>query len=105
MRSLGYSPTNQQLKEMMNKVDENNDGVLTYDEFVSMMQAGDVETDFDIEIKEAFEFFDKDGDGEITPLELAEIMRGLGDKLSDEEIDLLVKVADKDGDGTISIEE
>lgn len=42
---------------------------------------------------------------QVTPSELAEIMRGLGDKLSDEEIDLLVKVADKNGDGTISIEE
>lgn len=42
---------------------------------------------------------------QVSPSELAEIMRGLGDKLSDEEIELLVKVADKDGDGTISIEE
>lgn len=42
---------------------------------------------------------------QVSPKELAEIMRGLGDKLSDEEISLLVKVADKDGDGTISIEE
>ena len=45
------------------------------------------------------------GGAQVTPSELAEIMRGLGDKLSDEEIELLVKVADKDGDGTISIEE
>ena len=42
---------------------------------------------------------------QVSPSELAQIMRGLGDKLSDEEIELLVKVADKDGDGTISIEE
>ena len=42
---------------------------------------------------------------QVTPSELAQIMRGLGDKLSDEEIELLVKVADKDGDGTISIQE
>lgn len=42
---------------------------------------------------------------QVTPSELAEIMRGLGDKLSDDEINLLVKVADKDGDGTISIDE
>lgn len=41
----------------------------------------------------------------VTPSELAEIMRGLGDKLSDDEINLLVKVADKDGDGSISVEE
>ncbi|CAM9720397.1 unnamed protein product [Ectocarpus fasciculatus] len=105
MRSLGYSPTNQQLKEMMAKVDTDHSGGISFDEFVAMMQLGEVETDFTKEINEAFKFFDKDGDGEVTPAELAEIMRGLGDKLSDDEIELLVKVADKDGDGTISIEE
>eukprot|EP00752_Nemacystus_decipiens_P018393 g16496.t1 len=105
MRSLGYSPTNQQLKEMMAKVDTDGSGGISFDEFVAMMQLGEVETDFTKEINEAFKFFDKDGDGEVTPSELAEIMRGLGDKLSDDEINLLVKVADKDGDGTISIEE
>ncbi|CAM9399961.1 unnamed protein product [Ascophyllum nodosum] len=105
MRSLGYSPTNQQLKDMMARVDLDNSGGISFDEFVTMMQLGEVETDFAKEINEAFKFFDKDGDGEVTPSELAEIMRGLGDKLSDEEIELLVKVADKDGDGTISIEE
>ena len=30
-----------------------------------MMQLGEVETDFEKEIKEAFKFFDKDGDGEV----------------------------------------
>lgn len=37
--------------------------------------------------------------------ELAEIMRGLGDKLNDSEIDLLINAADKNNDGTISMQE
>ncbi|CAM9174501.1 unnamed protein product [Choristocarpus tenellus] len=105
LRSLGYSPTSRQLEEMISKVDENKDGVLTFDEFVNMMLAGDVETDREMEIKEAFNFFDKNGDGEITPEELAQTMRGLGDTLSDEEIALLVKEADKNHDGVVSTEE
>lgn len=105
MRSLGYSPTTPQLREMMAKVDTDGSGGISFDEFVAMMQLKEVETDFEREINEAFKFFDKDGDGEVSPSELAEIMRGLGDKLSDDDINLLVKVADKDGDGTISIQE
>ena len=31
-----------------------------------MMQLGEVETDFAKEINEAFKFFDKDGDGEVS---------------------------------------
>lgn len=37
--------------------------------------------------------------------ELSEIMRGLGDKLTDEEIRLLLDAADQNQDGTISMSE
>ncbi|CAM9399815.1 unnamed protein product [Ascophyllum nodosum] len=66
MRSLGYSPTNQQLRDMMARVDLDNSGAICFDEFVTMMQLREVETDFAKEINEAFKFFDKDGDGEVS---------------------------------------
>jgi len=47
-------------------VDINGDGDISFDEFVTMMQMGEVETDFTKEINEAFKFFDKDGDGEVS---------------------------------------
>ncbi|CAM9830356.1 unnamed protein product [Chrysoparadoxa australica] len=105
MRSLGYSPTDKQLKEMLAGVDEDGNGVINFDEFVAMMRKCGVETDFEKEIKQAFAFFDKDGNGHISPQELSEIMRGLGANLSDSEIDLLVKEADADGDGEIDVTE
>lgn len=51
------------------------------------------------------QFFDQDGSGAIDTKELGTIMRQLGAKLSDEEIDLLVKEADVDGDGQVDINE
>lgn len=42
---------------------------------------------------------------QVDRAELAEIMRGLGDKLSDDEIELLIETADKDKDGNISMKE
>lgn len=47
-------------------MDTNGDGGISFDEFVTMMQLGEVETDFTKEINEAFKFFDKDGDGEVN---------------------------------------
>ncbi|CAM9819018.1 unnamed protein product [Chrysoparadoxa australica] len=89
---------------MMGKVDTDNNGTIDFDEFCAMMQKCEVETDFDTEIKQAFLFFDKDKSGAIDTNELGEIMRGLGAKLSDEEINLLVREADTDGDGQIDVQ-
>ncbi|CAB1111888.1 unnamed protein product [Ectocarpus sp. CCAP 1310/34] len=105
LRSLGYSPTKDQLKKLMDKVDLDGTGDISFEEFVVLMRVGGMETDYEKEINGAFFFFDKNGDGQVDRQELAEIMRGLGDKLTDEEIDLLINAADKDKDGTISMKE
>lgn len=45
--------------------------------------------------------FDKNGDGFITADELKKVMTNLGEKLSDEEIDDMIKEADLNGDGKV----
>ncbi|CAN0578582.1 unnamed protein product, partial [Ectocarpus sp. 12 AP-2014] len=49
--------------------------------------------------------FDQDGSGAIDTKELGNIMRQLGAKLTDSEINLLVQEADVDGDGQVDINE
>ena len=46
--------------------------------------------------------FDKDGNGLISPAEIRQAMTSLGEKLTDEEVDELIKEADIDGDGHIN---
>lgn len=53
----------------------------------------------------AFKTFDKDGDGFISASELRLIMSTLGEKLTDKEIDEMMKIADINGDGKIDYEE
>ena len=43
----------------------------------------------------------KDGDGKISKGELETVMKMLGDNLTDEELQDMIKVADRDGDGYI----
>lgn len=46
------------------------------------------DTDSEEELKEAFRVFDKDGNGFISAAELRHIMTNLGEKLTDEEVQL-----------------
>ena len=47
------------------------------------------------------QIFDKDSDGYITASELRYVMGNLGEKLTDAEVDEMIKEADTDGDGQI----
>ena len=48
--------------------------------------------------------FDKDGNGYISAAELRHVMTNLGEKLTDEEVDEMIREADVDGDGQINYE-
>ena len=49
--------------------------------------------------------FDKDGNGVISVFELQTTMKEIGNNLSDEEIDEILREADVTGDGQINYEE
>lgn len=46
--------------------------------------------------------FDKNKDGLISSSELRHVMTNLGEKLSEEEVDDMIKEADMDGDGMVN---
>lgn len=54
---------------------------------------------------ECFSVFDKDGNGYISAAELRHVMTNLGEKLTDEEVDEMIREADIDGDGQVNYEE
>ena len=60
------------------------------------------ETDKEEELKEAFRVFDRNGDGFISAPELRLVMANLGEKLTDEEVEDMIKEADLDGDGLVN---
>lgn len=58
--------------------------------------------DFEEDIKSAFSLIDKDADGVITTSDIYELMMGLGEMMTDEEIAEFIKTADLDNDGQIN---
>ncbi len=51
------------------------------------------------------QMFDVNGDGWISRDELRTVMNNLGEKLTDQELDAMIKEADLNGDGRVNYEE
>ncbi|CAC5385571.1 CALM [Mytilus coruscus] len=107
LRQLGQNPTEAELQDMINEVDEDGNGTIEIDEFVEMMKDkvltnGENEDDV---VLETFNVFDVDGTGLITCDNLQKVFSGLGIKCSDDEIKLMIDGADLKKDGVIDFEE
>ena len=122
MRSLGQNPSESELQDMINEVDSDNNGtidfpgtlyitkrlvlsaeltILLHIEFLTMMARKMKDTDSEEEIREAFKVFDRDNNGFISAAELRHVMTSIGEKLTDDEVDEMIREADQDGDGRI----
>ena len=105
MRSLGQNPSEDDIEEMMVTADANQDGKISYDEFMTLI-SNQIKSSEDVdEMSEAFAVFDVDKDGFITKSELRQVMNRLGENLTDAQLTAMIKEADTDNDGKISIKE
>ncbi|KAL7081155.1 hypothetical protein ACP275_14G021600 [Erythranthe tilingii] len=105
IRSLDQNPTEEELREMMNEVDSDRNGTIEFAEFLNLMSRKMKEIDADEELKEAFKVFDKDQNGYISANELRQVLMNLGEKLTDEEVQQMIREADLDGDGQVNFDE
>lgn len=101
----GHNPTKQELDDMLAEVDIDKNGTIEFDEFLVLMaQKMRNSVDPDEEIKEAFKVFDKNGDGlgslyfhlsptigYISHSELKQVMKALGENLTDDQVSDMMK--------------
>jgi len=105
MRSLGQNPTESELQDMINEVDPDKNGTVDYPEFLTMITRRLKDTDSEEECKNAFKDFDKNGNNYISAAELKHTMTDMGEKLTDEEVDEMIREANIDGDGQLNYKE
>jgi len=106
MRSLGQSPTESELQDIIIEIDADGSGFMDFSEFLSMM-ANHIkeETDTKDDICTAFKVFDDTGKGYIPVADLRNVLTTLGDALTVEEIEELIKTADVENSGRINYED
>lgn len=105
MKKLGQNPSEAELVEMINSVDDNGDNEIDFNEFLILMKSRIGERDPEKELRDAFAVFDTDGSGSIDRRELKRLMKKLGQALTDAELDAMMAEVDTNGDGEISFEE
>jgi len=108
MYALGQNMTHQEILDLFNEVDTDGNGEIDFEEFTKMMlkrqAAGKYMTEEE-ELRRAFKLFDVNGDGTITAVELRKMMQNLGSDLTPDEVELLIREADYDGNGELDLEE
>ncbi|GLJ14165.1 hypothetical protein SUGI_0227340 [Cryptomeria japonica] len=115
LRSVGLKPSPEQLEALIQKVDTNNNGLIEFSEFISLVapeKAAEAEAETgkrtpytEEQLRAIFRLFDRDGNGFITAAELAHSMARLGHALTVKELTGMIREADTDGDGQISFAE
>ena len=105
LRKMGQEPTEEEIVQMINEIDEDGDGTIDFDEFCELMENRMSDENSEADIIEVFKVFDEDGSGNIGASELAHVLSNLDEPLTPAEVQWIVNEADVDGDGTISFDE
>ncbi|GMN44172.1 hypothetical protein TIFTF001_013373 [Ficus carica] len=108
LRSLGLSPSPEQVEALIRQADGNGNGLVEFSEFVGLVEPELLQARCpykEDQLRMMFCMFDRNGDGFVTAAELAHSMANLGHPLTPEELSGMIKEADSDGDGRINFHE
>ncbi|XP_060584351.1 uncharacterized protein LOC132740467 isoform X1 [Ruditapes philippinarum] len=109
LRYTGSLKSEAEMKELLAPIDTDHNGSIDYDEFKQFIIEKDIlkslADEVCYEMQDAFNIFDKDGDGFITKAELKKVLTKIGDKMPEELADEFIREADLNGDGKIDYQE
>merc|ERR1712080_569202 len=98
LRAMGFRPSKEELKEILEEIDEDGSGEIEFEEFCQLcakflIEEPDEET-MKAELKEAFRVYDKEANGFITTDTLREIISELDTRLTKEDLDGIIEEID-----------
>ncbi|CAH1154110.1 unnamed protein product [Phaedon cochleariae] len=107
---LGHRLTAEELQAIVKEIDEDGNGVMSFEEFAHLAARFLVEEEEDTEailreLKDAFRLYDKEGLGYIGVDLLRDILRELEPNLTPADLNEMIKEIDTDNSGTVDWEE
>ncbi|KAL0926197.1 hypothetical protein M5K25_002407 [Dendrobium thyrsiflorum] len=105
MKSIGRSSPNIEFTDIINHIDFDFRGNFDLRELFNQTTEIVEEINKEDELKEVFKVFDRDQKGFISATELKNVLISLGEKLTDEEAEQMIKEADFDGDGKVNYDD
>ena len=105
MRTLGQEPTEMELEKMIKLADADGSGDIDFAEFVTLMAHKMADEKSEATLKAAFSVFDTSGDGFISAEEMRRIMINVGEPVTLDDVEQVIRKVDIDGDGVINYDE
>lgn len=105
MTSLGFESKNGAIFQMLADLDADGSGAIDFGEWLGLMTKRVTDKDSRANINKIFALFDDEKTGFISAKNLRRVADDLGENVSNEEIDELIRRADIDADGLVSEEE
>jgi calmodulin len=101
LKRVGESATDKELSEVINQFDSFGKGLVSFQQFVDITNQLRSTVVTEQEIIEAFKIFDRDGSGGVDASELMQVMTSIGDRMTQEEAEAMIRQADTDGSGSV----
>jgi len=105
LRRRGYKDSDTKIRSMFTSVDTSGDNKISLDEYKTAMGLMSPQQHKAAMLRSVFRSFDLNGDGTIDRNELDEVFKSMGHALTPDNIDRIMQMTDKDGNGTLNYEE
>jgi calmodulin len=106
MKTVGQTPTESDMIDLMREMDIDNSGTIDFYEFVNIISHNMHPSETNQEIRQAFNLFDRNQDGIITFDELKlTVEKYFKNSINDFELRQMIELADRNGHGHVSLED
>merc|ERR1712151_146908 len=104
-KKLGFDEKHGAVTEMLQDIDQDGNGEIDFGEFFALMTMKFSKDTPREDIEKVFKQFDADKSGDISIANLKAIARQMGDEIGDAQLADVLKTADLDGDGLVTLED
>jgi calmodulin len=104
LRGMGLNPSEADLEAIQKDIDSSQSGMVSFEEFCRVFALMRSDNISEVQITEYLKTFDPYGDGYIRVEDLKEILTGMGERLTPDELQSIIADFDSRHEGRIQIE-